>query len=66
MNAHIDMVNEPRSSPQPLDGVVVAVLSARRLLAALGSVLIVFSLGASVVLVPAAAGDDARVPARPL
>ena len=66
MSPHIDVVNESPSSPHPLDGVVHAVLCARRLLAALGSVLIVFSLGASVVLVPAAANDDARVAARPL
>src|SRR5438309_589583 len=56
MNARIDVVKRPATNS--LDAVVVAALSARRLLAVAGSVLLVFSLGASVVLVPAAAAES--------
>jgi hypothetical protein len=64
MSAHIDVVKRPATNS--LDAVVVAALSARRLLAVAGSLLLVFSLGASLVLVPAAAADsDAKAAARP-
>jgi hypothetical protein len=51
MSAHIDVVETAATDPHDLlDGVVVAALSARRVLAVLGAVLIGFSLGASLAV----------------
>src|SRR3954463_16628008 len=55
MNAHMDGVK-----PVPfVDRLVLAALSARRALAVFGAILVVFCLGASVVLAPALGTGDA-------
>ncbi|MFL5387410.1 MAG: hypothetical protein ACJ79C_01680, partial [Myxococcales bacterium] len=55
MNAHIVLLK-----PAPLvDRLVLAALSARRALAVFGAILVVFCLGASVVLAPALGAGDA-------
>jgi hypothetical protein len=55
MNAHMNVVN-----PAPIvDRLVLAALSARRALAVFGAILVVFCLGASVVLAPALGATDA-------
>src|SRR5438067_9738340 len=63
MSAHIDVVKAAATGS--LDGLVDRALFARRLLAVLGSILVVFSLGASLVLVPAVASDQPSSAARP-